>query len=297
MTDETCLSNKKPKRLIISLIITLIFLVSLWVGILIFNNISFTSDKVFAQKIDSAILKAENWAKEHKCDILKRKNTALIRMLKDCNDIKKNALFAEIVETFLVTQKFRGGACWIRQIDPNYIISKSKLNKMIKKLRIDYKWMLYALASEMSDFSAQQLEMFEPDRWNGRKLTHQLYALTLLRENSKTDEKIDKLIEHLSTRLTNQLVFDLAVVDIYIQKIEFTLRAGFPEKIKRRWIERMIDNQLDDGGFNDKWFCFTSNRRPVLSLKEPASNQHATLQAISVLYMARYKYPQHFGLK
>ena len=86
-------------------------------------------------------------------------------------------------------------------------------------------------------------------------------------------------------------------MDIYIQKVTFVLRAGHPEKIRRRWIERIIENQREDGGWNDRWFCFTSGRRPVFKAPVPLSDQHATLQAITALYMVRYKYPEYYGLK
>ena len=98
-------------------------------------------------------------------------------------------------------------------------------------------------------------------------------------------------------RIVSELYRDIAVVDIYIQKVAFVLYAGFEEKIRRRWVQRVIDNQLPDGGWNDRWLCFQSTRRPVLSLKQPPSNEHATVQAIWLLYQVKYRYPEHFGLK
>ena len=140
--------------------------------------------------------------------------------------------------------------------------------------------------------------MFDPQQWQRRQLTHQLNALVTLKKRSrKADEKLDELIEHLCERLSGELVFDIAVVDIYIQKVTFVLRAGFPKKIRVRWVERIIANQLPDGGWNDRWFCFTSGRRPILGFAGPPSDQHATIQALTALYLVKYRYPEHFGLK
>jgi hypothetical protein len=85
-------------------------------------------------------------------------------------------------------------------------------------------------------------------------------------------------------------------VDIYIQKIAFVLYAGYPEKIRRRWVERVTANQRTDGGWNDRWLCFDSRKRPVFSLKQSSSDQHATVQALWLLCQVKYRYPEYFGL-
>jgi hypothetical protein len=173
-----------------------------------------------------------------------------------------------------------------------------ELNLTIEKESIDNKWVLYAIATEQAKITPQEMHLFDRQRWQRRQLTHQLNALVTLKKRSgKPDEKLDEIIEHLCERLSSELVFDMAVVDIYIQKVAFVLRASHPEKIRVRWVERMIDNQLSDGGWNDKWFCFTSNRRPVFDFAAPPSNQHATIQALTALYLVKYRYPEQFGLK
>ena len=140
------------------------------------------------------------------------------------------------------------------------------------------------------------VEFFDGDRWQQRQLTHQLWALVHLRKNTEDTARIDRLIEHICDRLTGQLVYEPAVVDIYIQKIAFVLFAGHPDKIKRRWLERVIENQGQDGGWNDRWFCFSSRRKPHPNLKEPPSDQHATVQGLWLLYQVKYRYPNEFGL-
>lgn len=120
-----------------------------------------------------------------------------------------------------------------------------------------------------------------------------------MRERRQGDQEIEPLVEHLCNRLTDELTCDMAVVDVYIQKNAFTLRAGYPEKINRRWIERIIENQQDDGGWNDRWLCFrsyTERRRPDFS-SYPPSNPHATVQALWLLYQVKHRYPEHFGLR
>ncbi len=153
------------------------------------------------------------------------------------------------------------------------------------------------MAPDQANFNPQESGLFDPDRWQRRRLTHQLDALIKLRETKGQNEDLEKLIRHLSTRINRQLIFNSAVVDIYIQKVLFVLRTGSPEKLRRRWIEKVIANQLPDGGWNDKWFCFTSRRRPTLDFKTPPSDQHATIQALTLLYLVKHCHLQHFSPK
>ncbi|MDD5326564.1 MAG: hypothetical protein PHY02_01975 [Phycisphaerae bacterium] len=263
---------------------------------LLYNNVSVVSDAVFARRVDTAIESAEGWVKSHRIDILVRKNVALLKMLSECDEARANPLFEEIVGNFLAARS--RPECWKRLIDPNWPVDVLELNKMIENEPIDNKWVLYAIAAGEAKITPEEMHLFDPQRWHRRQLTHQLNALVTLKKRSgRSDERFDEIIEHLCERLSGELVFDVAVVDVYIQKVAFVLRAGFPEKIRRRWVERIIANQLPDGGWNDRWFCFTSNRRPVFGFTTPASNQHATIQALTALYLVKYRYPAHFGLK
>ena len=118
-----------------------------------------------------------------------------------------------------------------------------------------------------------------------------------LRERTTNNTSLNGLIEHLSDRIAKELNLNIAVVDIYIQKVAFVLKAGFPEKIRMRWIERIIENQHYDDGWNDRWFCFTSQRRPMLKLHTVPTDRHATIQALWLLYQVKYRYARHFGIE
>jgi hypothetical protein len=264
---------------IVGLVLAVLIIIS-GAAALLYNNVSTVSDAVFAKRVDTAIESAEKWVKSHRMDILEEKNTALFKMLSECDELKANPLFKEIIRNLLETKS--RSECWKRLIDPNWPVDKLELNRTIEKESIDNKWVLYAIATEEAKVTAEEMHLFDPQRWQRRQLTHQLNALVTLKKRSrKTDEKLDELIEHLCGRLSSELVFDMAVVDIYIQKVTFVLRAGHPEKIRVRWVERIIANQLSDGGWNDKWFCFTSGRRPMLGFTAPPSDQHATIQALT----------------
>lgn len=263
-------------------------------GVLVYNNVSFASDEAFAKQVDVAIEKGLAWTNEHRSEIQKKKNVALIKMLNEVVNLRATPIFSDIISSFMAAPA--QPKCWKRQVDPNWPVDEVELNITIEKESLGNKWVLYAMAPDKAKITPEEMQLFEPERWQWRKLTHQLDALIILRRNKRANEELDKLIQHLCNRLSSELVFDVAVVDIYIQKVAFILRAGLPEKIRRRWVERIIANQLPDGGWNDRWFCFTSGRRPIF-VAPPPSDQRATLQALTALYLVRYRYPEHFGLK
>ena len=261
----------------------------------LYNNYSLRNNHQFEKQFDEAIDNATEWVRSHREDILDRKNIALLRMLQDASELHQEPLFDELVDEFLAS-KLRPD-CWKRLLNREHPVRYYELNQAIKQANLDNKWILHAIATEKAKLTDEELAgLFDGDRWQGRKLTHQLWALVHLRDRSeRQDRQIDELISHIADRLAGQLRFDTAVVDIYLQKIAFVLMAGHPEKINRRWVERVIENQSPDGGWDDRWYCFTSRRRPRFESASP-SDQHATAQGLWLLYQVKYRYPEEFGL-
>lgn len=294
---EPIKSPRKRRRLILVVTIGIGLPIVLILYLLIYNNVSLQSQKGFTKDLDSATSKAMLWAIDNERNLLGSTgfiNTALLRMLHDCNGLRHTPAFDRMIEHYMacaVKYEFRKA-----ELDPDWPIDEVQINEAFnEESEIDYKWMIYALAPEKIDVHPEALDFFNPDSWQGRKLTHQLWALELYRERNESGKDIDELIEHLCDRLASQLNTDIHVVDIYIQKVAFILKAGHPEKIKRRWIECIIDNQNPDGGWDDRWFCFTSDRRPQFGRTQ--SNQHASIQALWVLYQTKYRYPEVFGVQ
>jgi len=280
------------RKVVIAAIVFAFFMGVLYAVMLVNNNVSFISDEAFAKQIDEAIENALVWTQAHKAEIIKRKNLGLIKMLNDINELKATPLFSDIVENVMVSPLLPN--CWKRLINPNCPTDEAELNASIKEQPLDNKWILYAVAPDKAKITPEQLQLFDPHRWWGRRLAHQLDALTTLRKTKGANEEIDELIEHLCNRLRVGIGFDALVVDI--GKNAFILRAGHPEKIRRRWIERIIAKQSPDGGWDNRWFCFSSNVEIISDFASRQTNQHDTLLALAVLYMVKYQYPEHFSL-
>jgi hypothetical protein len=286
------------RKIVFTSLILIIFIVIFSAVAVAYNNISLWSDATFARRLDSAIKNAEGWVEKNRPEILEEKNVALITMLRECNDIRPNPVFAGIAASFLNASIKNNTRCWKREVDPNWPIYESEPDQLIGKEYLDNQWTLYAIAPDKTKFDAEKSGLFDGQRWHRRKLTHQLFALTMLRDRYDSSERIKTLTEKLCDRLKGDMTYSLPVVDIYIQCPTFVLRAGFPQKVRRRWIERIIAEQQSDGGWNDRWLCFTTTRSQlVFDIDETPSDQHATVQAVLALYLVKYRYPEQFGLK
>ena len=268
----------------------------IWVMLYCYNNVSMMDEEEFAQRVDEGIGRARQWVVDHRREIVKKKNVPLMRMLQYSDELQHDRLYEAIVDEFVLTPA--RASIQKRLVDPNHAIRSSQLNAIIRKSRIDVKWMLYALDPEMGELTEEELAgMWDGDRWVDRILTHQLWAFIHLPASGDPEGKREEMIEHLSRRIAGQLPYDVAVVDIYVQKIAFVMLAGYPELISVRWVERVLENQREDGGWNDRWLGFVGSRKkPYVDFKIPASDQHATIQGLWLLHMVKYKYPEHFGL-
>ena len=167
---------KKPKILVIILLLAgpVAFLAG-WALTYGNNNISLIDDHTFARKLDKAIENGNRWIGRRQGEILRKRNIALMRMLQDINRMHPEPLFDNIVKTFLSRPIVP--ACWAALLEPNKPIPSTILNQTIDREYLDNKWILYALAPEKANVTPDWIGLLESDRWQGRKLTHQLWAL------------------------------------------------------------------------------------------------------------------------
>jgi hypothetical protein len=272
MTEEHKTQKAKPikrrrilRKVIISVLVLAVLMGVFGVGLLVYDNVSLVSDETFAEQIDAAIEGGLAWTKTNKETILEKPNVGLQKMLKEIDSLKPTPLFSDIVSSFMAAPT--RPRCWKRLVDPNWPVNEWELSETIEKEHRDNKWVLYAMAPDKADIKPDQMHLFDPQRWSGRQLVHQLDALIILTRSQGTNEELDKLIEHLADRLSSELIFDIGLVDI--GKVVLVLRAGFPEKIRRRWVERIVAGQMPDGGWDGSLLFFTSDSRPSFGSGPP----------------------------
>lgn len=132
--------------------------------------------------------------------------------------------------------------------------------------------------------------MFDPERHISGSLTHQLFALKIYRDFQGATGELDRLIDHVCERIAREALVDFRVSDLYLQRVSFLLAAGRPDLVKKRWVERILANQRDDGGWTYPWYYWG----PALfqfHTDIPRPTAHPTIQGLWTLYQIRYRYP------
>jgi len=62
---------------------------------------------------------------------------------------------------------------------------------------------------------------------------------------------ISAVTRSLQSDIKLQLILDIRVVDVYLQRVLMLLITGASNEVKPVWIQQVIDHQLADGGWGD----------------------------------------------
>lgn len=124
-------------------------------------------------------------------------------------------------------------------------------------------------------------------------ITHQMMGFRFLQRTQCEDpEMVSSGIKTLSRYIEKQSTYDFRVVDVYLQRVLMQLDSGNKNKINPRWIKRILQNQNDDGGWDDfqplipvgnnRYFGFTNKG---VGIRSTESTFHATAQGVWLMAM------------
>jgi hypothetical protein len=134
--------------------------------------------------------------------------------------------------------------------------------------------------------------MLSPSRHRRGSLTHQLFALCILRQRGRSDENLDSLVNTLCERVAAEAFWGFRVTDLYLQRVAFLLAAGRPDLVKPRWVERILAWQQENGGWKASWYSCWGPGVFAFRWGPQVPNAHTTAQGVWLLYMLKYRYPQ-----
>jgi len=124
-------------------------------------------------------------------------------------------------------------------------------------------------------------------------MTHALLAYVWMKRVDPVvaeSRHVDTLIRDLTQRLYVRQTWDPCTSDIYNERVAFFLYLDDPPPIKRRWIERILVSQNEDGGWSfNKSIPRTLGQFVGLDPETQKSYPHATFLALYALteYEAR----------
>lgn len=161
------------------------------------------------------------------------------------------------------------------------------------------RWFAYGVDPEGTPITDQdRASLWDAEQHQGVDLTHQLFAhyFYLLAPHAVAkplhpDSERKKFMAQLALRIHQEATLDFRVSDLFLQRIATLLMIGRADLVEPRWVERVMTNQLADGGWRWSWKGWGPGRWSIGSPNSP-SHQHPTMQAAWLLTQIRHRYPQ-----
>jgi hypothetical protein len=288
---QPSLKPSRARRLWSALWVTFVALAVLVVCTLVYNNHSWSSQTraQFDAQLDASLDRAIVWIAAN--PELSLKNPSVMYMIADMAKMSGDPRLEALLDAY--REKLQHPTdifdlIWIRIPDRNHpmpLISSARLRGEAYE-RI---WDAYAVAAGNLQISnADHADMFSPTKYVWGVRQHQLLALVMYRDFNGSDHRLDSTINYLSEKIARDAHYDFRVSDSYIQRTTFVLAAGRPDLIRRRWVERILDNQMPDGSWKYCWYGWC---RGIFEFNM-TNPGHPTVQAAWALTMLKYRYPQ-----
>lgn len=295
-TDETSRPScwRRTRRWRRLAMFLLLLLVGTFAAAVLNNNVSFSSPTAadLRSQLDAGLEAGMQWIEPQKISLSgSSANEALIYMVRRMNEQTPHPDWQAMVDTYGHTHT-NTRYVWRRLAHPQAEVER--VNRSEVREKSDYqRWIAFGLAADEVPLSEEDLaSMLSPDRHSRGSLTHQLFALMIVREQGRSDldeQDLDQLMNTLCERIASEAVWDFRVTDLYLQRVAFLLAAGRPDLVEPRWIERILANQQADGGFLKSWYGWGPGVLQRSPSKEPTP--HATVQGVWLMYMLKHQYP------
>lgn len=214
-------------------------------------------------------------------------NDKLEYMIANMADLSSDSRPRALVNDYLTHET--GQDFWRRMIDPT---ARDRAAGDIQSWCDYCRWMAYSIAPDQVPLTPDELRnMLSPDKYVWGSRTHQLLSLILYRERGHNSPEVNRVINRVCEGVAREEEWDIRVSDLYLQRVAFLLAAGRPDLVKRRWIERILANQKEDGGWSPSWHGIGPNLFEF-HYQVDQTTPHASVQGVWALYMIKYRYPQ-----
>ncbi len=275
--------------------ILLLLFVALIAFIVVYNNYSFrqTSRKQFDAQLDRAIDSATNWLDKNR-DYYS--NSSLMFMVGDMARMSSDPRLQNIVSEYLASKyvKVPGEPItwyYARMVDPNTPVPDLSAAQAMAS-GWQPRWNAYATAPTRVHLSDDdRADLFSPTKYSwGTRLHIQLLSLDIYRSFNGPTAELEQSINPIAEGVAKDAFRDFRVNDAYFQRTAFLLGAGRPDLVRSRWVERILENQHENGSWGYCWYGWC---RGALEFRlGDYYPVHPTVQAAWALYQLKYKYPQ-----
>jgi len=297
-TPQTTPAVEAPKKPLVrrllkwAAILVVILVILAAIGVLN-NNVSFhhTARAEFNAQLDHAIDTSTNWIVQHP-EV--QGNPPLMFMVGDMAEMSGDPRLKEYVQAYLASPRVKvpGNPVswyWAHWVDPSGPLPTLTAD-MMPALGWQNRWFSYGTAPDKVELSEQdKADLFSPDKYSwGTRVHLQLIALDIYRHYNGTSPQLEATLKPVTAGVANDAYWDFRVSDSYPQRVATLLAAGYPDLVKKRWIERILDRQNPDGSWNYCWYGWCRGIAEFSLTRE--DKEHTTVQAAWALYLIKYRY-------
>ncbi|HET8710245.1 MAG TPA: hypothetical protein VFM32_02630 [Spongiibacteraceae bacterium] len=271
-------------------------------GFLLYEN-NRAADRPGREKLSQSYEKAVAWLLNHRQEILMDANPALWSMLGESASISGDERVKKLYEEF--RQDYDRSfpySIWQAYFHPEQF-RNAKFSASEYIALVEYQqYFLYGLtcSEQLAKEPFIRAQHSPGFCWSGSRtirpacVTHQLMAFEMIKRNGCGVMDIDAKISALQDTIEKQLTYDPRVVDVYLQRVLMLVESGARNRVKSRWLRRVIDAQREDGGWSDvqplvvlgggRNLGFGANG---FTFANPASNFHATAQGVLLMSLLK----------
>jgi len=274
---------------------TCLILVSYLYGVYQNNrDIAFPQEKQMQQQLEKSI----EWLVKNEVQILSDTNPMLWWMLFETHKISHDERIAKLLEKYHQRNRQIQHSVWAPLFDG---LQHQHLSAYaVQGLPYYNQHFIYALncasgiereipvvAQQNTAAFCHQADYF----YRPACITHQLMGINFIfKKQCGFLENIDEVSQSLQQDIVKQLVWDIRVVDVYLQRVLMLLITGAQASVEPVWIQQVLDHQLDDGGWGNFVSLLGSETGKSLgfsprglSLGREKSDFHATAQGMYIL--------------
>ncbi|MCB1743793.1 MAG: hypothetical protein KDK91_25685 [Gammaproteobacteria bacterium] len=227
-----------------------------YVVLVLDNNLG--RDSVARQDVLDSLERSIVWLNENRAQLLENRNAMLWWMVKRSLDLTDDArlaaLFADYEQRQLASRR---ASYWRALFDPGYIPALSP--DSIAHLPDYNQYFLYGLScsqalAESRVISAQFSTDFcsRQHPFGPACVTHQMMGILLRQQrNCGSPDELHEQIATLQAVVLRQLTWDPRVVDVYVQRVLMLVQTGASERVKPRWLYRLLRAQHRSGAWGD----------------------------------------------
>lgn len=243
------------RKILTGLAAVLLVAVACYGGLVWHNNRAMPAPA--AAEIAASHEQSVKWLLNNRARVLRTNNPALWWMIAESARLTGDPRLHDLLAEYRAARA-QGRSVWDALFSPELYWGANIEPAQLAGMRDYQQYFLFALTCGR-DMAALPSIVAQHDPqfcWKSHPIspacaTHQLMGYRFMqRSGCDRVEGLDERVGILQTSITRQLTWDPRVVDVYIQRVLMLVDSGAADRVKPRWLHRVLDAQLPDGGWS-----------------------------------------------